>query len=163
MFCPKCGTKQEDESRFCHNCGADLSEYLDLEDNGEELEETAENIENNNAESRGAANEDDIKKAEKGSNKKTKEKSKSNGAVKPKTKEKKAAKKASDEVDAYVQPKKKAPTKGIVAIAIIAAIAAGASFAVKYFAGNISKGDSYVFLKEDTYYLTDNLAKDNEI
>lgn len=28
MFCPKCGTKQEKDSRFCHNCGTDLSEYL---------------------------------------------------------------------------------------------------------------------------------------
>ena len=30
MFCPKCGTKQDgDNSRFCHSCGADLSEYLE--------------------------------------------------------------------------------------------------------------------------------------
>ena len=30
MFCPKCGTRQDEDSRFCGNCGADLSEYLDI-------------------------------------------------------------------------------------------------------------------------------------
>ncbi len=29
MFCPKCGSKQEDDSRVCPICGSDLSEYLD--------------------------------------------------------------------------------------------------------------------------------------
>lgn len=32
MFCPKCGTKVDNNSQFCHNCGADLSGFFDMED-----------------------------------------------------------------------------------------------------------------------------------
>jgi hypothetical protein len=34
MFCPKCGSQNSDETRFCRGCGSDISNVLALVENG---------------------------------------------------------------------------------------------------------------------------------